>query len=81
MKQCCRKVVSGRSVPGATWFLVNAWGMQLECAVVLHETLFMPAAMYGSETRYKRRNRGLGLGLYRWTTSEVCLVLGRWIKS
>ena len=25
---------------------------------------------------YGRRRRALGLGLYRWTSSEACLVLG-----
>ena len=30
--------------------LVNARDMQLECAVVLHETLLVPVLMHGSET-------------------------------
>ena len=38
--------------------------------LVLHETLLVPAVMYGSET-YGRRRRDLGLGLYRWTTSGM----------
>ena len=63
---CCRKVVTGRRVVGPIRSLVNARGLQLECAMVLHETLFIPVLMYG------RRKRGLELGLYRWTTSEVC---------
>ena len=28
---------------------------------------------------YGRRRKDLGLWLYRWTTSEDCLVLGGWI--
>ena len=27
---------------------------------------------------YGRRERHLGIGLYRWIASEACLVLGRW---
>ena len=34
-----RKVASGRRVAGASKSLVIARGLQLECAVVLHETL------------------------------------------
>ena len=30
---------------------------------------------------YRGRRRNLELGLYRRTTSEVCLVLGKWIES
>ena len=29
---------------------VNARGLQLECARIMHETLLMPVIMYGSET-------------------------------
>ena len=29
---------------------------------------------------YGSRKRGLRLGLYRWTTWEVCWVLGKWIE-
>ena len=28
----------------------------------------------------KERSRNIGIGPYRWTTSEACLVLGRWIE-
>ena len=30
--------------------LVNVRGFQLECAMVLHESLLVPVLMYGSET-------------------------------
>ena len=48
--ECSRKVVSGRRVAGAIRSLVNARSLQLQCARVLHESLLMPALMYGSET-------------------------------
>ena len=36
-------------VAGAIRYLVNARGLQLECARVLYESLFMPVLMNGSE--------------------------------
>ena len=42
--------MSRRKVAGAIRSLVNARDLQLECARVLHETLFVPVLMYGSET-------------------------------
>ena len=45
-----RKVVSKRKVVGAIRFLVNTWGLQLECARVLHEAMLMHVPFYGSET-------------------------------
>ena len=47
---CCRKLVSGRRVAGAIRSLVNAGGLQLECARVWHKSFFVPVHMYGSET-------------------------------
>ena len=79
--ECSRKVVSGRRVADAISSLVNARNLQLKCARVVHVTLLVPVFTYGSETMLWRRRRDLGLGLYRWTTSEVCLVLGGWIES
>ena len=40
----------GRNVAGSIKSLVNARGLQLECAMVLHESLLMPVLMHGSET-------------------------------
>ena len=37
-----RKVASGRRIAGAIRSLVNAWGLQLEFARVLHEKLLVP---------------------------------------
>ena len=55
---CSRKVMSWRRVAGAISSLVNARGLQLECARVLHETLLVPILMYGSETMlYKEKER------------------------
>ena len=45
--ECSRKVASGRRVAGAMRSLVNARGLQLECARVLHETLLVPVFIYG----------------------------------
>ena len=39
--KCSRKVESGRRVGGAIMSLGNARGLQLECARVLHESLFV----------------------------------------
>ena len=44
--KCCRKI--GR-------------GIQHECARVLHEVLLMSVLLYGGETVYGGRKRGLGL--------------------
>ena len=65
-QNCHRKVVRGRMV-------ARTISLQYECARVLHETLLMPVLMYDSETMIlKEKKRSLALGLYRWTTSEVC---------
>ena len=48
--ECSRNVVSGRRVVGAIRSLVNASGLQLECARVLHDSLLVPVLMYSSET-------------------------------
>ena len=58
-------------VAGAIGSLVNARHLQIECARVLHEKLFVPVLIYGSETLLWKKE-DLELGLYRWTTSEVC---------
>ena len=78
--ECSRKVASGRRVAGATRSLVNARDLLLECVRVLHETLLVFVLMYGSET-YGKRRRDREWGLYSWTTSEDCWVLGGWIES
>ena len=44
------KVASGRRVADAVRLLVNARSLQLECAIVLHESLPVSDIMYGSET-------------------------------
>ena len=45
-----RQNIVGRRVSCAIRSLVNAMGLQLEYARVLHETLLVPVLMYGSET-------------------------------
>ena len=64
----CRKVASGQRVAYAILSLVNARGLQLECARVLYETLFTPVFMYSIETMIR-------------TISEVPWLSGGWIKS
>ena len=52
--------MSGRRVGVAIRSLVNASGLQLECARVLHETLLVLALLNGSETilwKEKERSR------------------------
>src|SRR5678815_529760 len=39
--ECSRKVVNGRKVAGAIKSLVNAKGLSLECARVLHEGMLL----------------------------------------
>ena len=67
----CRKVPIGVTVAGTFRSLVNR-AFQFECAVTLHETLLILVLMHGSEKiLWKERKRiGLGLVLYRWTTTE-----------
>ena len=44
---CCRVVA------GAIRSLVNVRNLQLQCAMVFHETLFVAVLMYGSKTAIK----------------------------
>ena len=62
-------MVSRRKVAGALRFLLNANGLQVEYIRILHEALLVLVFMYGSETIWKEEKR-----------SEVCWVLGEWIK-
>ena len=64
--------MSRRRVLVAIRPLVNARGIQPECARVLHESLMVPVLMYGSEAMIWKEKKGLEIVLYRWTTSEVC---------
>ena len=48
--ECSRKVASGRKVAGAIGSLVNARSLELECVIVLHESLLVPLLTYDSET-------------------------------
>ena len=45
-----RRVGSGRKVADAIRSLINARGLQLECARVLHESTFVLVLMYGNGT-------------------------------
>ena len=59
MRECRRKVASGRRVAGAIRPLLNARDLRLQFARVLHDSLLlMPVLMYGSETMiWKERSR------------------------
>ena len=53
-------MASRRRAAGAIRSLVNARDLQVECAKVLHETLFVHVLIYGSETmlwKEKERSR------------------------
>ena len=57
--ECRRKVASGGGLQ-VLLGLVNARGVDLECASVLHEILLVPVLMYGSERniwKEKQRSR------------------------
>ena len=43
-------MASGKRLAGAIRSIVNARGLQIECARVLRETLLVPVLTYGSET-------------------------------
>ena len=75
--ECSRKVTSWRRIAGAIRSLVNARSLQLDYTSVLHESLVVPALLIMVVIQgYGGRSRDLGLGLHRWTTSEVCWVSG-----
>ena len=60
MTECSRKVVRGKRVEGAIRSMVNTRSLQLQCAMVLHESLLVPILTYGRETmiwREKERSR------------------------
>ena len=70
-----------QSMSSNIWDVLNTSGTDgSECsrrllgARVLRKTLHVRQC-------YGRRRRDLVLRLYRWTTSEACLVLGGWIES
>ena len=48
-------VASGRKVAGSIRSVVNARGLQIERAMVLHEELLMLVLLYGSETMIWRK--------------------------
>ena len=56
--ECNRKVASRRRVASAIRSLVYAMDLQLECARILQEPLFVPVLMYGSKTMiWKEKER------------------------
>ena len=68
--KCSREVASGRMVAGASRSPVNARDLQLECARLSHETLFVPVVMYDSEKmlrneKERSRIRAVQMGNFR----------------
>ena len=57
MRQCLRKMATGRRVADAIRSLVNARDLQLQCARILHEILFVPVLKFGSETMLWKEER------------------------
>ena len=58
--KCHKKVASRKKIVCATRLLVNARGLQFECARLVHEALLVPVLMYGNETlifKEKERSR------------------------
>ena len=45
--ECRRKMESESKVAGGIRSLLNAWGLQLEYAIVLYEALLVPVLLYG----------------------------------
>ena len=45
-----RIVASGRKAAGVTRYLGNTRGLRVACVKVLHESLFLPVVLYGSES-------------------------------
>ena len=73
--ECGRKMASGRGFEGAIRYIVNA----MICSLSVLETcikqcLYLFLCMTVRQC-YGRRKRGVEFVLYRWTTSEACLVL------
>ena len=62
--------VVGALVANVISSLVKDRDLQLECAIVMHETLLATVLMI-----YKER-RSLELCFYKWTTSKVSWILG-----
>ena len=62
--ECRSKVTCGRRVAGAIRSLVNAKGLQLQRARVLHEQLLLTVPMYGSETMIRKENERSRVRVY-----------------
>ena len=55
--------------------LANARGLQLECGRVLHELLFVPVLMYGSETMMRKEIR------FRIRAVQMDNLRGLWVSG
>ena len=80
--ECSRKVVSGRRVAGEIRSIVNARDLQLESASLTSNIACTSSYIWQRDNVMERGGDiTLGLGLYRWQISEVCLALKGWIES
>ena len=75
-----RWLVRGRlQMPSGPWLMLGVYCLSVPGSCMRHwSCLFLSKAV---RQYYRRRKRGLGLGLYGWTASEVCWVSGEWMKS
>ena len=72
-----RRVGGGWQVPLGLWLMLGICSTSvLESYMKHYLYLFLRMAV-----RQCSGGRDLGLGLYEWTTSEDCLVLGGWVES
>ena len=62
---------------GAIW--ENVRSLQLECARVLHEALFMPVLIYGSEIMICKKKERSTMRAVQMDNLKVCWMLGEWI--
>ena len=86
--ECRWKVVTGSKVAGTVMSQVNARGLQLEFAKVLHDALLMLILLYSRETKIwkeKERSRIMPVQMYDLTgllgTRRMYKVLNAWIRK
>ena len=71
-------MASGRRMAGAIRSLVNARDLQVECAIVLHETLLVPVLTHGSKMKGLMRMFFDGLAMWRGWRREGLLREPMW---
>ena len=79
--ECHRKVSRERKAASPIRSLVNAEGLQLECAWVLHEELLVPVLMYGSETTIWKEKERSKIGVVQMDNLRGLLGIWRMDKA